>query len=77
MMMFSKHKSGQVLLIDRPGLFLDSYNKLFPVHGLSGLSMGMSSDFETAAALGATQVRPDASQQNPEPEGLGDIIIGP
>jgi uncharacterized pyridoxal phosphate-containing UPF0001 family protein len=26
-------------------------------HGLAGLSMGMSSDFELAVALGATHVR--------------------
>jgi uncharacterized pyridoxal phosphate-containing UPF0001 family protein len=26
-------------------------------HGLSGLSMGMSSDFETAVAHGATHIR--------------------
>jgi len=31
--------------------------KLAARHGLAGLSMGMSSDFETAVMLGATQVR--------------------
>ena len=31
--------------------------KLARDHGLSGLSMGMSGDFETAVTLGATHVR--------------------
>ena len=31
--------------------------KLARRHGLAGLSMGMSSDFETAVMLGATHVR--------------------
>jgi hypothetical protein len=31
--------------------------KLADEHGLTGLSMGMSEDFETAVMLGATQVR--------------------
>ncbi len=31
--------------------------KLARDHGLAGLSMGMSSDFETAVTLGATHVR--------------------
>jgi uncharacterized pyridoxal phosphate-containing UPF0001 family protein len=31
--------------------------KLARDHGLSGLSMGMSGDYETAAMLGATHVR--------------------
>jgi len=31
--------------------------KLAQQHGLTGLSMGMSSDFETAVELGATHVR--------------------
>ncbi|CAN5337874.1 hypothetical protein BH10PSE15_BH10PSE15_05030 [soil metagenome] len=31
--------------------------KLARDHGLGGLSMGMSSDFETAVTLGATHVR--------------------
>ena len=31
--------------------------KLAKRHGLAGLSMGMSSDYETAVMLGATHVR--------------------
>jgi uncharacterized pyridoxal phosphate-containing UPF0001 family protein len=31
--------------------------KLAREHGLAGLSMGMSGDFETAVTLGATHVR--------------------
>ena len=44
-------------LNEEPAMHFALLQKLARRHGLSGLSMGMSSDFETAAALGATHVR--------------------
>lgn len=40
-----------------PGLHFALLKKLAADHGLSGLSMGMSGDFEKALALGATHIR--------------------
>lgn len=40
-----------------PAPFFALLDKLAADHGLEGLSMGMSSDFETACLLGATHVR--------------------
>lgn len=40
-----------------PAPYFALLGKLAARHGLSGLSMGMSSDFETAVELGATHVR--------------------
>ena len=40
-----------------PAPFFALLGKLADDHGLSGLSMGMSDDFETAITLGATHVR--------------------
>lgn len=42
---------------DEPALHFALLAKIAARNGLSGLSMGMSSDFETAIALGATHVR--------------------
>ena len=40
-----------------PAPFFALLGKLANDHGLGGLSMGMSGDFETAVMLGATHVR--------------------
>jgi pyridoxal phosphate enzyme, YggS family len=40
-----------------PGPYFAHLNQLAHLCGLNGLSMGMSADFETAIAMGATQVR--------------------
>jgi len=40
-----------------PGPYFAHLNELAHLCGLKGLSMGMSADFETAIAMGATQVR--------------------
>lgn len=40
-----------------PSPYFALLNKLARRHGLSRLSMGMSSDFETAVSLGATEIR--------------------
>ena len=42
---------------EEPSLHFALLRKIAERNGLSGLSMGMSSDFETAIALGATHVR--------------------
>ena len=42
---------------EEPALHFALLGKLAARNGLSGLSMGMSSDFETAIALGATHIR--------------------
>ena len=42
---------------DEPALHFALLAKIAERNGLSGLSMGMSSDFETAIALGATHIR--------------------
>ena len=42
---------------DNPALHFALLAELARDHGLTGLSMGMSGDFETAVALGATHVR--------------------
>lgn len=42
---------------EEPSLHFALLGKIAARNGLSGLSMGMSSDFETAIALGATHVR--------------------
>ncbi len=42
---------------DEPSLHFALLSELAREHGLSGLSMGMSGDFETAIRLGATHVR--------------------
>ena len=42
---------------EEPALHFALLAKIAARNGLSGLSMGMSSDFETAIALGATHVR--------------------
>ena len=42
---------------EEPSLHFALLAKMAKRHGLSGLSMGMSSDFESAIALGATHVR--------------------
>lgn len=42
---------------EEPGLHFALLAKLARRHGLTGLSMGMSGDFETAIAFGATHVR--------------------
>jgi len=41
----------------QPGPYFALLAKLARRHGVSGLSMGMSADYETAAMLGATHVR--------------------
>jgi pyridoxal phosphate enzyme (YggS family) len=42
---------------EEPALHFSLLAKIAERNGLSGLSMGMSSDFETAIALGATHIR--------------------
>lgn len=42
---------------EEPSLHFSLLRKIAERNGLAGLSMGMSSDFETAIALGATHVR--------------------
>lgn len=42
---------------EQPGPYFALLAKLARRHGMSGLSMGMSADFETAVMLGATHVR--------------------
>jgi pyridoxal phosphate enzyme (YggS family) len=42
---------------EEPSLHFALLNKIAKRNGLTGLSMGMSSDFESAIALGATHVR--------------------
>ena len=42
---------------EEPALHFALLAKIAERNGLTGLSMGMSSDFETAIAFGATQVR--------------------
>lgn len=42
---------------DEPALHFSLLRKIAERNGVTGLSMGMSSDFETAVALGATHVR--------------------
>ncbi|MBT8411409.1 MAG: YggS family pyridoxal phosphate-dependent enzyme [Octadecabacter sp.] len=42
---------------EEPSLHFAMLGKIAARNGLAGLSMGMSSDFETAVALGATHVR--------------------
>ena len=44
-------------LEEEPALHFALLAKLAKRHGLAGLSMGMSGDFETAVALGATHIR--------------------
>ena len=44
-------------VIEEPSLHFALLKKMAARNGLSGLSMGMSSDFERAIALGATHVR--------------------
>ena len=44
-------------LDDEPSLHFALLRKIAERNGLSGLSMGMSGDFERAIALGATHVR--------------------
>ena len=50
---------------DEPALHFALLIELARRHGLATLSMGMSEDFETAAAMGATWVR------------VGTAIFGP
>jgi uncharacterized pyridoxal phosphate-containing UPF0001 family protein len=42
---------------ETPSLHFSLLRKLAERNGLTGLSMGMSADFETAIALGATHIR--------------------
>lgn len=42
---------------EEPSLHFALLGKIAARNGLDGLSMGMSSDFESAVALGATHVR--------------------
>jgi uncharacterized pyridoxal phosphate-containing UPF0001 family protein len=44
-------------LDEEPALHFAFLAKLAAEHGLAGLSMGMSDDFETAVAFGATHIR--------------------
>lgn len=50
---------------EEPAMHFALLQKLARRHALAGLSMGMSGDFETAAALGATYVR------------VGSAVFGP
>ena len=52
-------------LDEEPAVHFAFLAKLAAEHGLSGLSMGMSADYETAIRLGATHVR------------VGSAIFGP
>jgi uncharacterized pyridoxal phosphate-containing UPF0001 family protein len=42
---------------EEPSLHFALLGKIAARNGLTGLSMGMSSDFESAVALGATHIR--------------------
>ena len=50
---------------EEPSVYFALLNKLAKKNGLKYLSMGMSNDFETAIALGATHIR------------VGEAIMGP
>ena len=50
---------------EEPSVYFALLNKLAKKNSLKYLSMGMSNDFETAIALGATHIR------------VGEAVMGP
>ena len=55
-------------LDEEPAMHFALLRKLGGLHSLGNLSMGMSSDYETAAALGATHVRIGTAIFGPRPQ---------
>ena len=54
--MFRREEAGQPKQ-EEPAPYFALLAKLARRHGLAGLSMGMSGDYETAVTIGATHVR--------------------